>query len=388
MNLSQVEAAPLPVNVLVVDDVPQNLMAMRAILEGEGLSVLTAESGAQALELLLTHSVAVALLDVNMPEMNGFDLAELMRGSSRTREVPIIFLTASPRDLRRMFRGYDSGAVDFLYKPVEPHVILGKVRVFVEMARQRELMRQNNERLARALSLNETMIAVMTHDLRTPLSVISLCAESLELMPPETDRSRIAGRILDSAHRMARMIAQLLDFSKIRSGVLRLEPREGDLRAVAGEVAEEFRQSAPEVAVAVEVACDGTLGGRFDVDRMTQVLSNLVGNAVRHAEDARVSLRLDGGDGSRLQVQVRNRGHIDEALLPRLFEPFKGSFQACSGLGLGLYIVDQFVRAHGGEVAAENRDGEVVFSLWIPRQPATAPRAGGACAHAPPLPLE
>jgi len=189
MNLSQAEPAPLPANVLVVDDVPQNLMAMRAILEDEGLSVLTAESGAQALELLLTHPVAVALLDVNMPEMNGFDLAELMRGSSRTREVPIIFLTASPRDLRRMFRGYDSGAVRFsCYKPVEPHVILSKVRVFVEMARQRELMRQNNERLARALSLNETMIAVMTHDLRTPLSVISLCAESLELMPPETDR--------------------------------------------------------------------------------------------------------------------------------------------------------------------------------------------------------
>lgn len=386
MNLSQAEPEVVQANVLVVDDVPQNLMAMRAILEGEGLSVLTAESGAQALELLLTHSVAVALLDVNMPEMSGFDLAELMRGSSRTREVPIIFLTASPRDLRRMFRGYDSGAVDFLHKPVDAHVILSKVRVFVEMARQRELMRQNNERLARALALNETMIAVMTHDLRTPLSVISLCAESLELMPPETDRSRIAGRILDSAHRMARMIAQLLDFSKIRSGVLRLEPQEGDLRAVAHEVVEEYRQSAP--AVAVELTGDGRMGGRFDVDRMAQVLSNLVGNAVRHAGDGRVSLRLDGADPARLQVQVCNRGCIDAALLPRLFEPFKGSFQACSGLGLGLYIVDQFVRAHGGEVSAENRAGEVVFTLWIPRQPATASLAGETQPQAAPLALD
>jgi len=230
------------------------------------------------------------------------------------------------------------------------------------------------------------MIAVMTHDLRTPLSVISLCAESLELMPPETDRSRIAGRILDSAHRMARMIAQLLDFSKIRSGVLRLEPQEGDLRAVADQVAEELRQSAP--GVAVELACEGTMGGRFDVDRMTQVLSNLVGNAVRHAEGAPVSLRLDGSDCNRLQVQVRNRGCIDEALLPRLFEPFKSSFQACSGLGLGLYIVDQFVRAHGGEVAAANRDGEVVFSLWIPRQPATTTLVSGVRTHVAPLPLD
>jgi len=370
MNLTQAESTLPQANVLIVDDVPQNLLAMRAILEGEGLSVLTAGSGAQALELLLTHSIAVALLDVNMPEMNGFDLAELMRGSNRTREVPIIFLTASPRDPHRMFQGYDSGAVDFLYKPVEPHVILSKVRVFVEMARQRELMRQSNERLARALALNETMIAVMTHDLRTPLSVISLCAESLDLMPPEADRGRIAGRILDSAHRMARMIAQLLDFSKIRSGVLRLEPQEGDLRAVAEEVVEEFRQSAP--GVAVEVVREGALCGRFDADRMTQVLSNLVGNAVRHADDARVSVHLDGGDADRLRVRVRNRGRIDDALLPRLFEPFKSSFHASSGLGLGLYIVDQFVRAHGGEVGAANVDGEVVFTLWIPRQPAAA----------------
>ena len=118
------------------------------------------------------------------------------------------------------------------------------------------------------------------------------------------------------------------------------------------------------------------------------MLSNLVGNAVRHAADARVSLRLDGSDCSRLQVQVRNRGHIDDELLPRLFEPFKGSFQACSGLGLGLYIVDQFVRAHGGEVAAGNRGGEVVFSLWIPRQPAATPLAGDVRPHAAPLPLE
>lgn len=382
MNLSEMAPAPLQANVLVVDDVPQNLLAMRAILEGEGLSVLTAESGAQALELLLTHSVAVALLDVNMPEMSGFDLAELMRGSMRTREVPIIFLTASPRDPRRLFRGYDSGAVDFLHKPVEPHVILSKVRVFVEMARQRELMRQNNERLARALALNETMIAVMTHDLRTPLSVISLCAESLELMPPEADRGRIAGRILDSAHRMARMITQLLDFSKIRSGVLRLEPQQGNLRVVADEVAEECRQSSP--GVVVSVACEGGLDGRFDVDRMSQVLSNLVGNAVRHAEDGQVSLHLDGCDPDRLRMQVRNRGRIDEALLPRLFEPFKSSFHASSGLGLGLYIVDQFVCAHGGKVEAGNVDGEVVFSLWIPREPRASKPADAAQAHTTP----
>ncbi|WP_298235802.1 response regulator [uncultured Azohydromonas sp.] len=134
------------VKLLVVDDMPQNLLAMQALLLQPGVQVLCASSGMQALELLLEHEdVALALLDVRMPEMDGFTLAELMRGSSRTRDIPIIFVTAAPDDPMKLFRGYEAGAVDFLHKPLEPYVLLGKVRVFVELHRQRRLLHQRNE---------------------------------------------------------------------------------------------------------------------------------------------------------------------------------------------------------------------------------------------------
>lgn len=156
MNLTATSAAARsdePAKILIVDDVPQNLVAMEALLQREGIQVLCAASGAQALELLLEHDVALALLDVHMPEMDGFSLAELMRGSQRSRHVPIIFLTASPNDPMRAFQGYETGAVDFLHKPIEPHVILSKVNVFIELYQQRRLLKARNASLrARARS--------------------------------------------------------------------------------------------------------------------------------------------------------------------------------------------------------------------------------------------
>ncbi len=116
------------VTCLIVDDLEENLIALAALLDEPGIAVLRARSGAEALELLLVHPVALALLDVQMPEMDGFELAELMRGSERTRHIPIIFVTAGAGDQRRIFKGYESGAVDFLLKPIEPHVLKNKAR--------------------------------------------------------------------------------------------------------------------------------------------------------------------------------------------------------------------------------------------------------------------
>ncbi len=111
---------------LLVDDLEENLLALSALLQRPDLEILTARSGSEALELLLVHDVALAFLDVQMPEMDGFELAELMRGSERTRQIPIIFVTAGARDRHRLFKGYESGAVDFLFKPIEPHILQNK----------------------------------------------------------------------------------------------------------------------------------------------------------------------------------------------------------------------------------------------------------------------
>src|SRR5690606_8364462 len=126
-----------PVKFLLVDDLEENLTALVALLARDGLELHTARSGAEALELLLHHEFALALLDVQMPEMNGFELAELMRGTARTRHIPIIFLTAVATDDSLRFRGYEAGAVDYLLKPLDSQMLKNKTDVFFELARQK-----------------------------------------------------------------------------------------------------------------------------------------------------------------------------------------------------------------------------------------------------------
>ncbi|OAN57606.1 response regulator [Sphingomonas sp. TDK1] len=160
-----------PVKVLAVDDVPENLIALEALLAQEGLELLTAASGMEALELLLVHDVALALLDVQMPGMDGFELAELMRGTERTRRVPIIFLTAVATDERRRFRGYETGAVDYLLKPVDPQIVRNKVEIFVELARQRQEIAHQRDRHAGALA------RLKAHRDNSPLAIVEFDAE-------------------------------------------------------------------------------------------------------------------------------------------------------------------------------------------------------------------
>ncbi|AWH29016.1 MULTISPECIES: hybrid sensor histidine kinase/response regulator [Stenotrophomonas] len=370
MNLLPPEPAPTqsPVNLLIVDDVPQNLVAMQALLRRDGVNLLLAGSGAQALELLLEHEVALALLDVHMPEIDGFTLAELMRGSQRSRDVPIIFLTASPDDPVRAFKGYESGAVDFLHKPVAPQVILSKVSVFIELYQQRQLLKARNEALERALKLNETMAAVLTHDLRTPLSAILLCADKLSLELPADNASaqQTLKHLEASTVRMARMVEQLLDFSRIRTGGLRMDAAACDLAEVTRAVLAEAGSAHGSARLQFEQ--DGDSGLQGDLDRLGQIAANLVGNALTHGGDSAVQVQVDGRDAHTVTLRVRNAGQIDAALLPRLFEPFKASFHPSKGLGLGLYIADQFVRAHHGRLTARNEAGQVVFEAILPRR--------------------
>jgi signal transduction histidine kinase len=370
MNLSfshLADAPEEPINLLIVDDIQENLIAMEALLRRPQLNILCASSGSQALELLLKHDVALALLDVHMPDMDGFSLAELMRGSVRTRQVPIIFLTASPSDPLRAFKGYETGAVDFLHKPIEPQVILGKVNVFVQLYEQRQLLARRNAELERALELNETMTAVLTHDLRTPLSVVLLCADKLKIeLPDHAGIQRTLTFLESSGHRMARMIEQLLDFSRIRTRGLRMAFAPTDLGALAAAAVDELLQAHGQTTI--QLSATGDLLCDVDPDRYAQILSNLIGNAIEHGSLEPIVVSLDGSEAAHVRMIVSNVGTISDQLLPRLFEPFKGRFHSSSGLGLGLYIADQFVRLHGGLLSARNQDGRVLMEAIISRR--------------------
>nr|WP_227027956.1 hybrid sensor histidine kinase/response regulator [Corallococcus soli] len=372
LSRKEFQGVPYRVKCLLVDDLEENLLALSAVLRRDDVEVYCASSGAHALELLLQHEFALALVDVQMPDMDGFELAELMRGSERTRDVPIIFVTAGVGDPRRMFKGYDAGAVDFLYKPLDAYVLRTKADVFFHMHQQKQQLAEQLDMLAETLRLNEMFTAVLGHDLRNPLSAM-LTAADLLLRRTEDDAVRkTAGRMLTAGKRMGRMIEDVLDLARARlAGGIPLRRGETDFGLLVQRMVQEHQTAWPQHTI--EVQQDGDLVGDWDADRLAQVASNLIGNALQHGDTVEpVRIRVDGTQGDALRFTVTNVGVIPPHLLPYLFDPFHGGQQdrgRGEGLGLGLYIVQQIIQAHQGGVEVLSGAGPYTeFRVELPRR--------------------
>jgi PAS domain S-box-containing protein len=479
--------------VLIVDDIAENLFALSQLLCRDDIDLLTARSGRDALELLLTRAVAVAIIDVQMPEMDGFELATLMRGVDQTRHVPIIFVTAIAKDERRAFAGYEAGAVDFLHKPIDGHVLKSKVDVFITLEQQRQELRRSEERfrsLVEATSqavwrttadchvaedspsfreltgmnvrdwlegrwldvvhpedrrrvvtawrgalrarssyelefrirrpeghytwtlvrvapvfdeqgeliewigantdiqarkeaerLREMFIAILGHDLRNPLGAILTATQlALTRTQEESVRSPLA-RVLSSGERMVRMIEQLLDLTRVRlGGGIELHPVVADLRAVVSQALSETVTDKDQI----NVNATGDTRGSWDLDRLFQVVTNLLSNAIGHSPpETKVHISLDGRVADAVILAVHNLGPaIPDEQRAVLFEPFRGATRRKAagghGLGLGLFITKQLVLAHGGSITCESADDKgTVFTVTLPRhRRAHAPSAG------------
>nr|WP_314628144.1 hybrid sensor histidine kinase/response regulator [uncultured Noviherbaspirillum sp.] len=357
-------------HILVVDDVEQNLVAIEALLTRPGVTVLKANSGVAALEILLVQEVALILLDVQMPNMNGFELAELVRGNPQTRHIPLIFLTAAINEPQRSFRGYQAGAVDFLHKPVEPDVLRSKVNVFVELFAQKKQLSAQLDELRQALHVNEMFTAVLGHDLRNPLAAVLNGAELLLLMSSDQKVGAVASRIRSSARRMEKMVSQLLDVARIRAGGVALELCRGDYAQLCRRIVDELKQAGH--ANPVQIDASGSTDGLFDPHRIGQVLSNLLGNALQHGDPvASVAVRIDGTDASQLTLSIHNRGAMPAAVMEQAFTPFRPGRDARRqpGLGLGLYIAKYFVDAHGGSIALASSEADgTTFTITLPRE--------------------
>lgn len=365
---------PLPrpkVKCLLVDDLAENLHALAALLAADDVELLQARSGTEALEILLVHDVALALVDVQMPEMDGFQLAETMRGVQRTRDVPIIFVTAGSSDRHRQFQGYDSGAVDFLFKPIEPHILRSKAGVFFQLWRQKQQLAWELQERTESLRMQEMFTAVLSHDLRGPLSAIQLSAKILEKRADE-DAQKMGARIARSAKWMGHMIEDLLDLTRVRLGQgLPITRAPTDLEAVLRSVIQERQVLHPEGRI--EFSHEGRLDGSWDADRLVQVASNLIGNALRHGTPGgTVKVRLDGRHPDRVVLSVTNDGNIPAELLPSIFDPFRRGQREhirTEGLGLGLYIVQQVVQAHGGVIQVQSEENQPTrFDVSLPRE--------------------
>ncbi|MEE1890557.1 hybrid sensor histidine kinase/response regulator [Pseudomonas carassii] len=383
---------------LIVDDLPENLLALDALIQGEDREVHQAQSAEQALSLLLEHEFALAILDVQMPGMNGFELAELMRGTDKTRSIPIVFVSAAGREMNYAFKGYESGAVDFLHKPLDTLAVKSKVSVFVDLFRQRKALdrqlqaleqgRQEQElllgqlqvargELEHAVRMRDDFMSIVSHEVRTPLNGLIL---ETQLRRLHLARGNLAAFSEDKLKAMVerderqinsliRLVEDMLDVSRIRTGKLSIRPRTFDLGQLVRGLVENFAAQAGAVDTPLELQRCDTLPGEWDEFRIEQVVANLLSNALRYGDRKPVQVRVfEAGEMACVQVQDHGIG-IDAQHLQRIFQQFErvAAQQATGGLGLGLYISEQIVLAHGGRIQVDSQAGVgSTFTVHLP----------------------
>lgn len=371
---------------LLVDDLEENLLSLEALLRGDDLLLLKARSGVEALELLLRHEVALALIDVQMPGMDGFELAEFMRGSERTRHVPIIFVTAGSTEGQRRFRGYEAGAVDFIGKPIEPGILRSKARVFFDLDRQRQQIlaqRDELETYASALRLadrtKDRMLAIVAHELRNPLASLQAGLRLLERGEAPDDRSmRVRGLMEQQLAHLVRLIDDLLDVSRVSAGKISLHREVLDLTGVLTMAAEtarplmeagghDFAFTPPAQTVTIEA----------DRTRLAQIVGNLLANAAKYTPRGGHITLSAAIQPATVEIVVADDGiGIPPDQQTQIFQMFAqiGDHRAHAqgGLGIGLALVQQLVQMHGGSIDVHS-DGPgrgSRFGVVLPRRDA------------------
>jgi two-component system, sensor histidine kinase and response regulator len=371
------------VNILLVDDKPANLLALEAMLQGLGQNLIKADSGRAALKWLLTHEFAVILLDVKMPDMDGFETAALIRQRDKSRDTPIIFLTAADKTYTEAVRGYAVGAVDYLVKPVVPEFVRSKVAVFVELAKKSELLRRQAERLregeqaarelaeARAELVRElehknqeleSFSYAVSHDLRAPLRRIE--AFSRAVLESQEERLDPAGRryferIQEASRQMSQLIDDVLHLSKVTRADLRQQ--EVDLSALAAAILERLRESEPGRVVETQVRPGVMVAGDGQLLRIA--LANLLENAWKFTArepSARIEFGMTMVAGEPTYFVRDNGAGFDMAYVDRLFGPFQRLHLASEfpGSGIGLATVRRIIHRMGGRVWAEGLVGQ------------------------------
>jgi signal transduction histidine kinase len=426
------------INILLVDDEPRNLTVLETILDDPRYQLVRAESGDQALLSLIAAEFALILLDIHMPGMSGFELAQLIKQRPKTASIPIIFLTAHYNEDRHVLEGYESGAVDYLLKPINATVVRSKVAIFAELYRKtretqaanwalsaevaerrrieeerhrlyNELEQRVAERTSELVAANRTLqhiqselretdrrkdqfLAMLGHELRNPLAAICNAISILQTISPDQPDMNWCREVIErQSEHLTRLVNDLLDVSRVSRGKIQLETQTLDLSAVVRQAVEGCRPliDARRHELILSLPSE-PIPVKGDSTRLAQVVSNLVNNAAKYTDKGgrvEVTVEKEAGDREHAVLRVRDNGRgLDAEAIANLFELFYQADvnldRSDGGLGVGLALVRSLVQMHGGTVEARSA-GRGQGSDFLVRLPCACDKVAAAGSDAP-----
>ncbi len=364
---------PLP-SILVVDDTPANLQLLASMLKGHGYRVRPVNSGEQALRAVETQAPDLILLDITMPDMDGYEVCRRLKGNELWRDIPVLFISAL-NSTEDKVRAFSAGGVDYVSKPFQFEEVEARVRTHLQLRQQKRQLQDNLVRMHEMEILRDNLVHMVVHDMRSPLMVVQMTLEFLEALPG--GRPHAEAEMLATAHhgirQLVEMASQILDINRMEGGQMQLDRRIFDLTALGREVTDGLRPLAAKRLLTFAPADAVPAFG--DVDIVRRMLTNLIANALKFTPETGEVLVTTVGGGEDARIFVKDSGPgIDPALHARIFDKYaqiEGPARK-AGAGLGLTFVKMAAEAHGGRVLLDSAPGKgSTFGLVLPAVPGT-----------------
>lgn len=362
--------------ILLVDDRTENLYALENILASENRTILKASSGEEALKIAFSEDLSLILLDVQMPVMDGFEVAHLLKQTNRTKKTPILFVTAISKEKKYMLKGYQEGCIDYLFKPLDIDITQAKVNTLLKFYEQQRELEFKNIELAKLNQEKNYFLGVASHDLRNPIgniiSLVNILEDELRDQLSD-DLREMLHMMQDSGRDMLELLNNLLDVSKIESGNMNLKLKNNSI----AEIIQKSINDNIRTANAKQIILDYNIADNlpnvcFDRIHLQQVLNNLISNAIKFSfgnTHVEINVRLKKEE---VIISVKDQGQgIPSNDIHRVFLPFaRTSVSSTNGeksTGLGLTIAKRIVEAHGGNIWLSSEVGKgTTFFFSLP----------------------
>lgn len=361
------DKATKPINILLVDDRPENLISLESILEQEGRNILKANSGEEALVMALEKEIAMILLDVQMPGMDGFEVARLLKENSHTKDIAIIFVTALSKDEKYSIQGYEEGAVDYLLKPLDTFVVQAKVNVFSKLYLQQRELKENNELLHRTNKQLDEFVYIVSHDLKAPLRGLSSLATFLEDelgANPKPEVHELLNMMKSRTGRMQQLIDGILHYSRLAN--TKGEPENVCVKDLITNIIDLV---APPDSISFEIA-DNLPSLNCEKIKLHEVFQNLISNAIKYMDkpEGRIVIGFQEQE-DHYEFWVKDNGMgIKQDHLEKIFGLFQTLLpkDECESTGIGLTIVKKIVESEKGRIKVSSvfKEGSTFSFTW------------------------